>query len=212
MAEWIWIAYRICSDPMKYFVIVGHKASTTGDFKLDDICGGAGRLDILVRCVNSAFFLSHDIRKDVQLYLVMQGGNDAPKTVRFSGEDVRYLNPDERSTSSLIRNALLKKIGDEGESRSSPGVYVSRRSFSDIMSELSEKGKIVYLKEDRKDIRDTEIPDDPIFVISDNRDLTDEEEGIIQQYSPDTICIGPHSLHADHCMIIVHNEIDRREN
>ena len=32
---------------MRYFVITGHKAVTTGDFKLDDIAGGAGRLDIL---------------------------------------------------------------------------------------------------------------------------------------------------------------------
>ena len=51
---------------MRYFVIIGHKAATTGSFKLDDIAGGAGRLDILVRCVNSAFFLSHNLRKDVE--------------------------------------------------------------------------------------------------------------------------------------------------
>lgn len=197
---------------MRYFVIVGHKASTTGDFKLDDICGGAGRLDILVRCVNSAFFLSHDIRKDTELYLVLQGGSDAPKTVRFSGSEVRYLNPDERSTSSLIRNALLKKIEGDGEVRSSPGVFVSRRSFSDIISELSEKGSIVYLKEDGEDIREYDIPTDPVFVISDNRDLTDEEEDMLLSKAPDTICIGPHSLHADHCMIIVHNEMDRRSS
>ena len=56
---------------MRYFVITGHRAVSTGDFKLDDIAGGAGRLDILVRCVNSAFFLSHNLRKDVEAYLVL---------------------------------------------------------------------------------------------------------------------------------------------
>ena len=30
------------------FVIIGHRAHTTADWKLDDICGGAGRLDVLV--------------------------------------------------------------------------------------------------------------------------------------------------------------------
>ncbi|MDR3074410.1 MAG: tRNA (pseudouridine(54)-N(1))-methyltransferase TrmY [Candidatus Methanoplasma sp.] len=194
---------------MRYFVVVGHKAVTTGDFKLDDISGGAGRLDILVRCVNSAFFLSHDIRKDTQLYLVLQGGCDAPKTVRFSGDEVRYLNPDERSTSSLIRNALLKKIPEGEEMRSSPGVYVSRMSFSDVMSHLSEKGRIVYLKEDGTDIRSYALPQDPVFVISDSTDLTSEEESTLLSLSPDTISLGPHSLHADHCMVIVHNEMDR---
>jgi tRNA (pseudouridine54-N1)-methyltransferase len=193
---------------MRYFVIVGHKAVTTGDFKLDDICGGAGRLDILVRCVNSAFFLSHNIRKDTELYLILQGGYDPPKTVRFCGSEVRYLNPDERSTSSLIRNALLKKLDGE-EIRSSPGIYVSRKSFGEVIAMLSEKGKIVYLKEDGSDIRETSLPSDPVFIISDNADLTEEEENILPAYSPEKISIGPHSLHADHCMIIVHNEMDR---
>ena len=120
------------------FIVLGHRAYTTGDFKLDDICGGAGRLDILVRCVNSAFFLSHDLRKDSEIYLVLEGGTDAPKTVRFYGPDMKYLNPDERSTASLIRNALLKKLDGKNEIRSSPGVYISRRSFEDVMKDLSD--------------------------------------------------------------------------
>jgi Uncharacterized conserved protein len=199
-----------CSDQMIRFVIVGHKAVSTGDFKLDDIAGGAGRLDILVRCVNSAFFLSHNIRKDVELYLVHLGGEDSPKTVRFSGEEVRYLNPDERSTSSLIRNALMKKVPDGAEVKSSPGIYVSRRSFSDLISELSESGKIVYLKEDGTDVSEYAFPEAPVFVLSDNRDLTEEEESVLAEMTPDKISVGPHSLHADHCIIIVHNFKDRR--
>jgi len=192
---------------MRYFVIVGHKAVTTGDFKLDDIAGGAGRMDILVRCINSAFFLSHDIRKDTELFLVLQGGDDPPKTVRLSGSELRYLNPDERSTSSLIRNALLKKL-DGGEIRSSPGIYVSRMSFCDVVAMLSEKGKLIYLKEDGADFRGTEMPEDPVFVISDNQDLTAEEEDALLRYGPEKISIGPFSLHADHCVIVVHNMID----
>jgi len=193
---------------MRYFVIVGHKAVTTGDFKLDDIAGGAGRLDILVRCVNSAFFLSHDIRKDTELFLILQGGDDPPKTVRFAGDELRYLNPDERSTSSLIRNALMKKMDGE-EIRSSPGIYVSRMSFADVVAMLSEKGKLVYLKEDGAEFRGKSIPEDPVFVISDNKDLSEEEERIVSEHSPEKVSIGPYSLHADHCIIIVHNEMDR---
>ncbi len=195
---------------MRYFVITGHKAVTTGDFKLDDIAGGAGRLDILVRCVNSAFFLSHNLRKDVEAYLVLEGGDDAPKTVIFKGQDLRYLNPDERSTSSLIRNALLKKVQPGEEVRSSPGVYVTRMSFEDVLKKLSEKGSFVYLKEDGTDCRDFQFPENPIFVLGDNHDLTDEEEQLLLSYSPEKICIGPYSLHADHCMIIAQNELDRR--
>ncbi|MCL2148704.1 MAG: tRNA (pseudouridine(54)-N(1))-methyltransferase TrmY [Methanomassiliicoccaceae archaeon] len=193
---------------MRRFVVVGHKAVTTGDFKLDDIAGGAGRLDILVRCVNSAFFLSHDIRKDTELFLVLQGGCDPPKTVRFAGSELRYLNPDERSTSALIRNALMKRVG-EGEERSSPGIYVSKASFADVIGALSEKGGMVYLREDGADVRAGGLPPDPVFVLSDNVDLTEEEERVLLGHGAMEVSIGPHSLHGDHCIVIAHNEMDR---
>ncbi len=194
---------------MTDFIIMGHRANAAGDFKLDDIAGGAGRLDILVRCVNSAFFLSHNLRKDVQVHLILMGGEQAPKVVRFSGEEIKYLNPDERSTSSLIRNALLKKLKDGEEARSSPGVYVSKKSFEQLLSEM-EGRNFIYLKEDGVDCREFDFPDNPVYVLGDNRDLTEEEEEIFLKRNPAKISIGPISLHADHCMIVVHNEMDRR--
>ncbi|MDR0523652.1 MAG: tRNA (pseudouridine(54)-N(1))-methyltransferase TrmY [Candidatus Methanoplasma sp.] len=193
------------------FVVVGHKASTTADFKLDDIAGGAGRLDILVRCVNASFFLSHGIRRDAEAYLVLLGGEDAPKTVRFSGEAIRYLNPDERSTSALVRNALMKPIPPGAEVQSSPGVHVSRMSFGDVLDRLSGTGGFVYLKEDGEDCRSAELPPDPVFVLGDNRDLTEEEERLLLEKSPMAVSIGPKSLHADHCIIVAQNELDRRQ-
>lgn len=196
---------------MKHFVITGHKAVADGFFKLDDLAGGAGRVDILTRCVNSAFVLSHEVRRDTEIHLILEGGEDAPKTVRISGDRVRYLNPDERSTASLIRNALLKKIPEGGEVQSSPGVYVSRASFADVVEGLSGRGSFVYLKEDGTDVREFSFPEDPIFVLGDNRDLTEEEENCLLARNPAKISVGPVSLHADHCMILVHNEMDRRE-
>ena len=196
---------------MRYFVITGHKAATDGSFKLDDLAGGAGRMDILVRCVNSAFVMSHNLRKDAEIYLVLEGGEDAPKTVRFQGSTVKYLNPDERSTASLIRNALLKKVPKEGEISSSPGVFISRMSFDDVIDKLAKLGNFVYLKEDGEDCREFQFPENPIFVLGDNQDLTEAEEKKLLEQSPSTINVGPYSLHADHCMILVQNELDRRQ-
>ena len=191
------------------YVVTGHRASTSGDFKLDDIAGGAGRLDVLVRCVNSVFFLSHSIRQDAELYLVLMGGEDAPKTIRLVGNELRYLNPDERSTSSLIRNALLKKIGSD-EVSSSPGIYVSRMSFKDVIDAVSKTSEIAYLKEDGEDIRKIKFKENVTFVLGDDKDLTENEESIVMEHSPKKVCLGPRSLHADHCIILVNNEADRR--
>ncbi|PSP87349.1 tRNA (pseudouridine(54)-N(1))-methyltransferase TrmY, partial [Halobacteriales archaeon QH_8_68_33] len=34
---------------MRQFIVVGHDAPTTPEFPLDDLAGGAGRLDVLCR-------------------------------------------------------------------------------------------------------------------------------------------------------------------
>lgn len=193
---------------MRRFVIVGHKAVTTGDFKLDDMAGGAGRLDILLRCINSAFFLSHKLRRDVEVYLVLQGPPHPPRTVRLVGNELKYLNPDERSTGALVRNALLQT--GEGETKSSPGIYVSDRSFGDIINVLAEKSRIIYLKEDGNDVRDKKFEGDVTFVLSDHTDLTSDEESQLLRHTPGIICLGPISYHADHCIVIMNNELDRR--
>jgi len=87
---------------VRRFVVVGQNARTARDFPLDDICGAAGRWDLLARCVQGSLFLAHDLRRDSELVLVLLGGPDAPKVVRVSGERVKNLNPDERSTVALL--------------------------------------------------------------------------------------------------------------
>lgn len=193
---------------MRRFIVTGHRAITSADFKLDDLCGSTGRLDILLRCVNSAFFLSHGIRKDVEIQLMLLGQPNPPKTVRIDGSEVKYLNPDERSTAALIRNALLQK--GEGERKCSPGIYVSARSYREILSNVSKESKMYYLREDGEDIRTVEFGSDSTFVMGDDQDLTKAEEEILMAYEPKKISLGPISYHADHCITLVHNELDRR--
>jgi tRNA (pseudouridine54-N1)-methyltransferase len=193
---------------VRRFVVVGHKAVTSGDFKLDDLPGSAGRMDILLRCVNSALFLSHGIRKDAEIHLVLQGEPDPPLTVRINGAEVRYLNPDERSTGALVRNAILK--ADAGEVRSSPGIYISRRSFADVIADLATRSELVYLKEDGEDVRGKRFEEDVTFVLSDHQDLTPEEEAVLLAHSPSVIRLGPLSYHADHCIVIMNVELDMR--
>ncbi|MCX6650737.1 MAG: tRNA (pseudouridine(54)-N(1))-methyltransferase TrmY [Methanomassiliicoccales archaeon] len=193
---------------MRRFIVIGHKAATAADFKLDDLAGGAGRLDVLLRCINSAFFLSHDLRRDVEVLLILQGPPGPARTIRLVGSELRYLNPDERSTGALIRNALMRET--TSEERSTPGIYVSTRTFQDVLGLLGSETKLVYLKEDGEDIRSAEMPGDVTFVLSDHMDLTPDEEELLLRYSPQVLRLGPISYHADHCVTIVHNELDRR--
>jgi len=192
---------------MRTFIIIGHRIKTSGDFALNDLCGSTGRLDVLLRCINTAFFVSNNIRRDVEVYLVLLGEPEPPKTIHLIGSELKYLNPDERSTGALIRNALMKEINHE-EIKSTPGIYVSRKTFEELLKGLNQQ--IIYLREDGEDIRQTDLSDDATFVLGDEKDLTEDEEKILEKYNAKTVSLGPRKMHASHCITVVNNEMDRK--
>ncbi|MCG7849882.1 MAG: tRNA (pseudouridine(54)-N(1))-methyltransferase TrmY [ANME-2 cluster archaeon] len=213
---------------MREFIVVGHKAVTDGQFSLNDLPGSAGRMDILCRCVNSALFLSHDLRRDVVIYLVLLGEPGPPKIIKFIGQDVRYLNPDERSSGSLIKKALELKARIRWK-ESTPGVWVRQGDLEDLLAELNinsdenvngsvDEGtdnKLYYLHEDGTDIRDKmegTLPQRATFILGDHVGMTPDEEHKIMDAGTQSINVGPLSLHADHCIIVVNNELDRKNN
>jgi len=187
---------------MTIFAVIGHLAATTGGFNLNDMPGGAGRMDVLCRSVNASLFLSHDLRRDVTVYLVLLGGTDAPKTIMFSGEKIRSLNPDERSAGALIKKALEIPVGVEFR-ESTRGVYVRRGGLSRLMEEHA----FAVLDEGGEDISTvTEIPE--AFLLSDHLNFTPEELDLTKncrKYS-----VGPKILHADHTITVLLNVLDRR--
>ena len=192
---------------MRKFVVVGHKAVTTPKFSLNDLPGGAGRMDIVARCVNASLFLSHDLRRDVEIFAVLLGEPSPPVTIRISGEKVRYLSPDERSPAALIKKALEKGVPPAGEEESTPGIYISKRSFADVIGSLE---NIVYLHEDGEDIRTVQLSGDETFVLSDHQNLTPEEEEILSAKGARRVSLGKKLYHADHCIVMVNHELDRR--
>ncbi|ELZ33638.1 hypothetical protein C474_04218 [Halogeometricum pallidum JCM 14848] len=191
---------------MRQFVIIGHDAPTTAEFSLDDLAGAAGRLDVLCRCVNSAFFLSHAIRESVRVHLVL--GDEY--TVRFDGAEVRRLNPDERSTAALIRGALEVREEAIGHmpAEASPGVSLRRMGFESTLETVAADGTVVELHEAGDPVVDVEPPEDPVFVLSDHRDFTDEEAALLADAADERVRLGPEVLHADHAVTVVHNYLD----
>ena len=187
---------------MTVFAIVGHLARTDGAFSLNDCAGGAGRMDVLCRCVNASLTLSHGLRRDVECSLVLLGQPVPPKTVRFSGSTVRSLNPDERSPAALIKKALSIPCGSEFR-EASPGVSVRKSGLLRLLQEHP----FGVLDKQGTDIRKAgQLPD--AFLLSDHLDFTPDEEAIIADcphYS-----VGPAVLHADHAITVLLNEIDRR--
>jgi tRNA (pseudouridine54-N1)-methyltransferase len=191
---------------MRQFVVIGHDAPTHPEFSLDDISGGAGRLDVLCRCVNSAFFLSHAIRTDVRCRLVL--GDTF--TLRFEGSELRRLNPDERSTAALVRNALEQRENAIGhmEWEASPGVHLSRKDSEATLADVADEGTVITLHEDGQPIEAVDLPDDPVFVLSDHNDFTADETELLDDIAAMRVRLGPERLHADHAITVAHNHLD----
>ncbi len=192
---------------MPTFLVIGQKTCTDGKFSLNDLTGSTGRLDVLLRCVNSAFMLSNDIRRDVDLYLLLLGEPDPPRALLFKGSELKYLNPDERSTGALVKNALMKRPETEWV-KSTPGIQVARMGLAELVKEF-EGRRIVYLRENGADVKGAGLSANDVFVLGGKEDLTPEQEEIIQAW-PDTlkISLGPRSLHADHCITVTLNALD----
>jgi tRNA (pseudouridine54-N1)-methyltransferase len=187
---------------MRQFVVVGHDAPTDPDFSLDDLTG-AGRLDVLCRCVTAAFVLSHAVREDVRLHLVLDA-----YTITFDGADLRRLNPDERSTAALIRGALERREEAVGRMpvESHPGVELRRRGFAETVDALD--GTLLHLHEDGTPAVDRDLPTDPVFVLSDHRDFRPAETDLLADRADARIRLGPRRLHADHAIVVAHNYLD----
>lgn len=190
---------------MRQFVVIGHDAPTTPDFSLKNL-PGAGRLDLLCRCVTSALLLSHDIRTDVRVRLTLAD----EFTLRFEGSELRGLNPDERSTGALVKNALEQRDEAIGHIpvETSPGVYLSRVGVEQTVREAAEEGVVCQLHEAGTPVTQVEPPENPVFVLSDHRDFRAAEADLLADVSEYRLCLGPQLLHADQAITVAHNWLD----
>lgn len=86
-------------------IVLSHNVSQTvadGLFDVNTLL--TGRVDVLARCVNAALWVSNGIRRDTTIFLMLFPQN---LTVEIRGEDVKGLNPDERTMALYLQRTLL---------------------------------------------------------------------------------------------------------
>ena len=192
---------------IRAFLVIGNKAAT-GKFNLNDLPGSAGRMDIMCRCIASALFLSHDVRRDVEVYLLLLGPPDPPKAVKIVGSEVKYMAPDERNIGGLLSKALSIRVGRSWR-KSTPGIYVARKTLEELLDELLKKYEIYYLREDGRDIRNVGFGETPLFILGDHMGIREDMEEVIVERCKEIVSIPTKRLQADHCIVITHYELDR---
>lgn len=204
---------------MRQFVVIGHDVPTDPDaISLSNI-PGAGRLDLLCRCVATGVFLSHGIREAVRVHLAVAD----ELTVTFDSDSLRHLHPDERNVAARIRDALDARADAIGHMPAdvSPGVELRRMGLEATLDRLLGDGSgaasgrrgadaptLVHLHEAGSPLVDAAPPTDPVFVLSDHHDFTDAEESSLAAAAERRVRVGPEPLHADHTISVVHNWLD----
>jgi tRNA (pseudouridine54-N1)-methyltransferase len=195
---------------MRRFVVIGQKATASGDFSLDDLPGTSGRLDVLLRCVRAALLFSHGVRRDTVVYLVLLGGPLAPRTLRVQGSSAEYLRPDERSLARTVKKVLAMPPEGPGFTGRSHGFALAEGGLDAVLADLGTFTAHV-LDEGAADVRHAPIDlVDPVFFVGDHVGLDETTRARLDGLRAVRLGVGPVSVHADDAIAIVVNELDRR--
>ena len=207
---------EISPELERSFTIIAHRARSSPDFSLDDLCGSAGRWDGLVRCINCALLVSHGIRRNVSIHIYLLGDPDPGKVITLEGVRIRSLNPDERSTAALMKKALGAPLSCTLRNKLvvGSGMTVTRTTISGHLDDL--EGPIFLLDEAGEDMFSREVLElfgkgaPPVnFILSDDRNLTPEERKKIEAATVCSLSVGPVSIQAHQAIAVVNNYLDR---
>jgi tRNA (pseudouridine54-N1)-methyltransferase len=199
---------------VRYFVVVGQNATATGDFLLQDLPGTSGRLDIGLRCVRAALLLSHGVRRDVVVYLVLRGGPRAPRVLRFDGARAHFIRPDERSLAVLAKKVLASAVdaSARGFVETRVGVAVANGGIEEVLADVGAVAAYV-LEEDGPDLRGVAGLESAhgAFFLGDHIGFDEATRAQLAAVGAHPLGVGPISLHAEDAIAIVSNELDRRD-
>ncbi|MEM5852783.1 MAG: tRNA (pseudouridine(54)-N(1))-methyltransferase TrmY [Candidatus Aenigmatarchaeota archaeon] len=195
---------------MREFILKASKAFTT-PFNLNDLFN-AGRMDLVCRCISNAFFVSEALRKDVIFHVVLEGPKRPPKLMSFFGEDLKNIKPDERNIGSIINRALELGLKlEKGEIiEISDGIFISKKSFEELLKEKLGKKQILYLHPKGVDIREFNFEKDFCFILGDHRGLPKKTENLLERIGAERVSVGKVTYLSSQVIVICHNELDRR--
>ena len=166
---------------------------------------------MLLRCVRAALLVSHGLRRDTVVYLVLLGTPDAPRVLRVDGPTARFVRPDERSLAVLVQKALAQPLTGPGFTTLRNGIAVAAGGLEAVLADLG-PGAPYLLEEGAPDLREVALDaPNPVFFLGDHLGLDDATRAALAHLDATAIGLGPVSVHADDAIVLVANELDRRD-
>lgn len=123
---------------MRLFIIHGTRAMATGKLPLNDLAGGAGRMDVLVRALMSALLTSHGLREDTEVILLLDGSPGPCRRIRFVGSELRGFHSEERAVAGKIAAVIRNPLPPRGHWKEiTPGVYDGNGDLEMTLQEIT---------------------------------------------------------------------------
>ncbi len=194
----------------KRFAIVGHMAPSSGKLSLNDLAGNSGRMDVLIRAVNAALFVSHGIRKDTDIVLHLCGGPGPDRRILFNGETLSGVRPDERSIGGQIKAILKRPVPPLGVlDEVTQGIFDTRGNLKNTLKEWENEGFVIYVLDAEGHKFNIDHMDLKIgFILSDHLPYSLDESILLESYNK--ISLGKKWLQGHSCITIVHHVMDSR--
>jgi tRNA (pseudouridine54-N1)-methyltransferase len=198
---------------VRRILLITHHVPVSGAFTLNDLAGGAGRMDEVARCVSTAFTTSNDLRRDVEMtILFVQRPPPEARRIDLEGTGLRHLNPDERSTAALLKNALVRSIPLDHPIEASPGLRVGPVDAVEAIRAFAAHPGAFWLTEEGEPYRDSPLLDGGFSaVLSDPSGPSKADIALLGALALPKLSLGPRSLRSSQCIDVLNHEVDLRE-
>lgn len=183
---------------LREFVLYSRKGRT--DSKFTSLYK-AGRLDLVHECIEASLFLSHRIRRNVVFHALLSGPPSPPLHLKVDGAKLRNVRTDQETWKQVLKNSL--------SGRPHRGITTDKTSFETLLNMKAQEAPIYVLKENGEDIFESNIDDNPVFVLGDHIGLPRKAEGFALRYGQ-KISLGKQLYLAASCIFIVNYLLDRR--
>lgn len=194
---------------MRTFIIKARKGTTRWE-RVRSQVGSKDHFEVVAHSVVNAFFVSNGFREDVEVYIVLDSAEDFPRTIKLSS-GISIAGFHEDAVLEIVEKALKESpaLQKNETQKIAPGLEISGFGFEKLASHLLETRPVYLLDRKGDDIRETEFPANPVFILSDHLAMPKNSIKGLVRHGLKTISLGKKMLFASQCVVLINYELDR---
>jgi tRNA (pseudouridine54-N1)-methyltransferase len=199
---------------MRVFVLRARSAPTDSRQLLDAV-GKEAHTEILAHTLMNAIFVAQSHRPDVVVHLVLESTPDYSRAIRFDANAMRDIGGfHEQALLGKIALALdaSRGMGKEESRAVGPGITVRTLGFEKLVQELAKVHRLFVLDPKGEPLRGRPVPGNPCFILTDHMPMPKKSLSTLERLGAEEISLGRKMLFASLCVLLIHDELDRRES